>query len=478
MQRLRQDARLFVQKGLVFCLIGCAQRVAGPGGCAVGLLQVPEDFRLQGAVGQQLGEGLQRFFPGLQLFLPPEQGLDPLPGVGQGGQLLFAAFQVRRRFPPLPGCFALLPLQRVPLGPQPGDLGDQALQHVIAGQLRLQLALFILAPVQFRLPGLLLLIGRAGRLMAQLFRLISVLRLNERRFCLFLRLQFAEPGVDGLEFLFQEADALRQVFFLFLILPDQRFQEVQRLFGGQFAGPGPFHFGAQRVVRRCRDAGANLLQAALRREPLGAQRCGVLLQTLLQALIALRFEHLPQDLFPVLRGSQQEFQELPLGDHGDLHELAPVHAHDVPDGRVHLLPLCLEMPVGVQQRGLRLLPDKALAPGFRPLILRAARDGIGFPGAGELQLHLGGDGGFRIFRAQHGYVADVPAGSSVEGKGDGVKNRGLARAGVPRDQVQALAAQPVQVQDRLLRVGAKGGDAQLARSHASSSHVAAIRSFR
>ena len=55
----------------------------------------------------------------------------------------------------------------------------------------------------------------------------------------------------------------------------------------------------------------------------------------------------------------------------------------------------------------------------------------------------------------------------VEGEDDGVKDRGLARAGVPGDE-EKLLVRPGEVHRRLLVVGAKRPHGECQRSHLSA----------
>ena len=478
LQRLGQNARLFVQKGLVFRLIRRSRGGAGFGGVSVFRLQIPEYVRFQRVIGKLAGEGLHSLFPGFQLLLLPKEQLLFLPGVGQGRQFGFQFGQVGNRVLLRLRCFAVLPGLGFQLALQPRAFGGQAFQCVIAGQLRLGPGLFGVQTLQFRETCLLLGIGFPKGLTALRCRLPVGFRFVQGLPRLFLRFQSAEGAVHGFQFLFQAADLLRQGRLLCRVPSNQRFQEGQKLAKGQFSRFRFLQFRAGCVGFVPRNAADVLRQAGARRGQLPVQRGGVLLQSVLQALKQAGFEHFPQNLFPFLRRGQQEFQEIPLGDHGDLHELAPVDAHDVPNRRVHIFQPGLDLAVGIVQHGLRLLLDEARAPCFRAPVFRAACDGIGLPPAGEHQLHLRGVLRRRVFGAQHRRVTRIPAGLAVQGKGDGVKECGLSRAGVPGDQIQAAAAEFVQVQDRLLRIGSERGHAQFQRSHASPSQVCAISSVR
>ena len=71
-----------------------------------------------------------------------------------------------------------------------------------------------------------------------------------------------------------------------------------------------------------------------------------LLQPLLELLKGLGAKNLLKDLLALLSGGQQQFEEVPLGDHGDLGELAAVYAQKVHNGPVHISQLCDYSAIG------------------------------------------------------------------------------------------------------------------------------------
>ena len=205
---------------------------------------------------------------------------------------------------------------------------------------------------------------------------------------------------------------------------------------------------------------------------------GLPFQILLQALIEVGFEDFPENPLPVLGGGQQQLEEIPLGNHGNLQKLVPVDAHDVPDGGVHLPGLAQHGAVRHGQLRLRFLHGEALSPGLGALIFRASPHQIGLVPVGKFQLHKGGCLRFRVLGAEHPCVPVVAAGLAVEGEGDGVKNRGLPRTGVAGDEVQAPLPQLVQRQRGAPGVGAEGGNRQANGSHGWASFAFSISSSR
>src|SRR5699024_2410900 len=67
--------------------------------------------------------------------------------------------------------------------------------------------------------------------------------------------------------------------------------------------------------------------------------------------------------------------------------------------------------------------------------------------------------------AQHGGLAVFAGGLAVQGEGDRVEQRGLARAGIAADQKQAAAAEAGKVQFGAARIGAEGRQGQIERFH-------------
>ena len=109
-------------------------------------------------------------------------------------------------------------------------------------------------------------------------------------------------------------------------------------------------------------------------------------------------------------------------------------------------------------------PSFSLSLLFMPLgagLLRGAVDGISTAAVGELQLHKGGISGDGIVAAQHVRFAVSAGGFAVQGKGDSVKQRGFARAGIAADQEQAAGAKAGQIQCAGAGIRAKGANCLL-----------------
>ena len=172
----------------------------------------------------------------------------------------------------------------------------------------------------------------------------------------------------------------------------------------------------------------------------------------------------------LLRSSVQQTGELPLCDHGDLGELVVVQPDDVGDGGGDFFGFGhRRAAVGIGQDGVCLLGGHALAPGLGAEVFRVAPDGVPLAAHLEFQFHEGGGAGVRILAAEHGTVPDAAAGTVVQGVGDGVKEGGLARAGVAGDEVQPAPAQLFQREGGAACIGPEGRKGQFQRSHCSSS---------
>ena len=214
------------------------------------------------------------------------------------------------------------------------------------------------------------------------------------------------------------------------------------------------------VLRRHLAAGGALQKRLilLGHLPIGiGQGAAFLLHPLLKLPEAAGLEDLPEDLDAILGLGLQKAQEVPLGDHGNLGKLAAVEPQKLRHRRRHLLPAGEGLAVvGEAQKRLGLLHRKARAPLLGALVLRGAAHRI-FPAPAQKgELHKGGLAGLGIVAAKHVRLAGTAAGLAVEGEADGVKNGGLARAGVPGDEIEPPLPQLGEGQRHRTAVGAKG----------------------
>ena len=275
------------------------------------------------------------------------------------------------------------------------------------------------------------------------------------------------PGFPGSLRLAQQGGSLAQVLvqpvqlrllagLLGGVLADQLLHQFHRVLEGQTALLGLFQAGAEGVVGGTVHPGDVLPDAVPGLVALFLEPGGLVLYLVLEHHVVPGLKDFPENFLAAPGVGQQQFQEVPLGDHGDLGELAAVQADDPGDFPGDLPGFGDQPPVGQGQLGVGLLKDGAAAPQGGPLVLGVPADGVGLAAVGEHQLDKGGGVGPGVLGPEHGGVPVVAAGLPVEGVGDGVKQGGFAGAGVPGDQIQALGAQPVQLHCHLAGIGAKG----------------------
>lgn len=415
--------------------------------------------------GQALGQGVQVVPPGLRLGLRLHQGPLGAAGVRQGGPFLVPCRLVGlQRRPllqePVPLAFQL----RFLLNPV-RFLRRQLLQLAVAGQdsrqgsrLPLQLpALGQLTPrlIPARRPGRLgLALGR--RLPAQPVQPLPLLGLLPGRAHLDGRV-LQLPACLG--------QGLPEGRLPGRILPEPALRRLQLL--------RQEPLGQDLPLGRL-EAGRVLLQAGPGRGAPLLEAHSLLLEPVLQPLIAAGVEQLPEDGLALLRLCQEQLQEVPLGNHRHLAELLPGQPQQRLDGLVHRPDLGHHPAVRANQRRLGLLDGGAAAPAGGPLILRRALDRIRPPAVGKRQLHRRLRSGVGVLGAEHRRLPVLAAGLAVEGEDDGVENRRLPRPGVAGNQVEAPLPQPRQVHLGGAGVGPEGRHGQLQRSHGVSPQISAI----
>ena len=210
-----------------------------------------------------------------------------------------------------------------------------------------------------------------------------------------------------------------------------------------------------------------------------------------------RTEQLAENHFFVIGRRPQQLHELALGDHRDLHELALGQPHDVRKLLIRLINFSVKNgPIRQRQCNNLFYINLAFRPGplrrtlkvRRPVhsvnLLFAARQ------LGKRQLHKRLQrclqpiavrfflfclfGNRHILARQFSAVFLIVRGTRfpVQGKDNGVENRGLARAGIARNQKE-IAVRPGKINFCFFAVGAKGLHRQLDWSHASPSPLCA-----
>ena len=205
-------------------------------------------------------------------------------------------------------------------------------------------------------------------------------------------------------------------------------------------------------------------------------RGGALARGVAQAAVRPGVKHLPQDGRAVGAGGVEQAGKVVLRDQRDLRELFGVDAQQRRDGGGHglraadrLLRFAHKRRAGRGQRGGVGL----FAAAARAQLLRRALDRIHAPAVGKGQRNKGLVAHVGKVAAQHGGQAVGAGRLAVQRKGDRVKQRGLARAGVAADQKQPAFAKGGQVQFGARGIGAERAQRQVQRFHSPTSFCSA-----
>lgn len=189
-------------------------------------------------------------------------------------------------------------------------------------------------------------------------------------------------------------------------------------------------------------------------------------QNLRNIFIKLGIEDAAEDQRAFLAVRMENGEKIPLGDHGHLRKLRRVQPQQFLHRRVDRVDAGINGPILADE--LRLGRARRFASGFE--IFRASPHGP--PPAAAFKDKS--DPGFvrracEIAAEALGAAAPGSAGGhSVERKGDGVKQRGLASARIPGNQKQAAFTQQGKIHRLQPRIGAKGAHFKPDRPHAVS----------
>ena len=290
-------------------------------------------------------------------------------------------------------------------------------------------------------------------------------------------LQFFRPTeirVQYAEFRVQAAEPVAALFETLRVFPDKPVKQLHHLFRRELSRMGFSDVLGMQIAVGASHAADILPDAPPFVFAFTGKLPDVVLQSFLKDLIVAGMEDLAENRLAVFRLCQQQAQEVSLGDHGDLGKLVPVDAENILDGRGHFPLLCHASAVGADELGFRCLFRCAGSAAFCLLVLRLSRHGILLPRVGEGQCHEGRPVRVGVLGPQHGGLAVVPAGLSVQGEGDRVENGRLPRAGIAGDQVQSALPQLLKVDGLLPRIGAEGRHDQIQRSHILSSQMSSI----
>ena len=191
-------------------------------------------------------------------------------------------------------------------------------------------------------------------------------------------------------------------------------------------------------------------------------------QALLDLLIDLRIEQPAQQHTALVALRQQNALELALGDHHHLGVLLRRQAEDVPDCLVHLAHGAPAAPVLACKLRLGCVQAFAAAVPLGHHVCRAPPRGVDLTLVLELQLHTGLRAAGRKVAVKALRLAGAPGGLAVERKADGVKDGGLASAGISRHQKQAARPELGKIHRLRARIGAEGAHLQLNWTHSGA----------
>ena len=282
----------------------------------------------------------------------------------------------------------------------------------------------------------------------------------------------AKPRVDETKAGLKGVPCFREGFLLlrFLGKEDLQAREQVRILGGKV---GPVLL-AQRI-RELQSMVEEIVHLAL----FGS---ALLLQCLLRTDNQILIVHIgsavkepAQDLVLFIAVGAQELAEFALGEHDDLAELLLVHAQQLGDAAIHGGGVLKGRFAGDGERSFHGdFGDTLVFPGLGETQLAA--HGAGLPVLEKVELYRGPVVGPDQVRVHHLGLSVHPAGGAEEGKGDGVKDGGLAGACIAGDEIE-IVLEIRETDGGGIGVGAESGHGQGKGSHRfSTSSVWCIRS--
>ena len=147
-----------------------------------------------------------------------------------------------------------------------------------------------------------------------------------------------------------------------------------------------------------------------------------------------------------MRTRHDEAVKIALCDHGDLGKLCLIQSDDLLDLSIDLGGLVHHALIRHREPDFLFLHHHLVAALGRAQIFRAAVYRIGLSRIGEYQLDKGRRAVLGVLGTQRFRCAALAARPAVQCVGDGIEDRGLARAGVAGDKVQTLCAQLCKVE--------------------------------
>ena len=164
-----------------------------------------------------------------------------------------------------------------------------------------------------------------------------------------------------------------------------------------------------------------------------------------------------ENRYAVICGGKQQLEKISLGNHGDLHKLIPVDAHNLLDRVSYFFRFGQYSAVRIGQLCNRFLRRKTFPMSSRLFLLGGTLYFIGFSVIGESQFNLGGCFRLCIFRTEHGGISVVSARFAVQRISDCIKNACFPRARDSSDKVQPVRAERIHIQFHSVCIGAECG---------------------
>ena len=193
----------------------------------------------------------------------------------------------------------------------------------------------------------------------------------------------------------------------------------------------------------------------------------VRLQPVFDLVVTGSQEHGAQDLRSLFRPGIQQMPEFSLRNHRNLPELVAVNIQQFLDHAVHFgQPFMRRIPVRIEDCGLLDRHHTAALP-LRPFMLGDTVDLIMPSLMLKVKIHIAFRGRGCILAAEISGIAEASAGPSVQGKANGIKDRGLARPRIAGDQEKSMPLKTRKVNDRLPGIRPKCTHYQFNRFHGS-----------
>ena len=266
---------------------------------------------------------------------------------------------------------------------------------------------------------------------------------------------FDDAAVYFFQILLQFSHCLICLVLCCGILLAQSFQQLHNLCHGKLPVSGLFHLWHTVLVLITDYLADILLHAASGVLALPVHFFSLVLDFQLQSLVVPGLKQFPENFLPFHGICQKQLHKIPLCQHDDLGILPSVHPQDLPHSCIHFPFLRNDFPIWANQLYICQFFGDFISSLCRALVFGISFDLILFSPMGKGQLHLCGGIRRRIFGTEHGGLPVFPAGISVEGKCNGIKNGGFARPGISSYQIQPALSQTLHGKLHSSRIGSK-----------------------